>query len=332
MTDIARFLQQSSLIVLDGAMATELERRGCDLRDPLWSAKVLHEAPELIRQVHLDYFHAGADIAITASYQATVEGFMRRGLDRETSKELIGRSVRLALQARDEFWREPKNRIGRFQPLVAASVGPYGAFLADGSEYRGNYDLNEEQLMEFHRERIALLLEAGAELLACETLPCFTEARALARLLAEFPDARAWITFSASDAAHICHGEPLAECAAWLDDQPQVVALGVNCTAPRYIPALIQAARSATTKPIIVYPNSGEVYCADTRSWQGTVSSTEFLAAAKEWYASGARLIGGCCRTTPGHIAALAEWARRLPCTPSSFALNPDNGAVSALR
>lgn len=309
---ISDLLKQAPLLILDGAMATELERRGCDLHDPLWSAKVLHEAPELIRQVHLDYFRAGADIAITASYQATVEGFMRRGLDREESKELIQRSVRLALEARDEFWRETNNRANRLRPLVAASVGPYGAFLADGSEYRGDYGLNEEQLMGFHRERLALLLEAGAEVLACETLPCFTEARALARLLPEFPGARAWITFSARDAVHICHGELLAECAAWLDSQPQVIALGINCTAPCHISSLIQAARSATAKPIIVYPNSGEIYCADTRSWQGTASSTEFLAAAKEWYTSGARLIGGCCRTTPEHIAALAAWAYRL--------------------
>lgn len=171
--------------------------------------------------------------------------------------------------------------------------------------------------MEFHRERMALLLEAGAEILACETLPCFIEARALTRLLAEFPSASAWITFSARDASHICHGELLAECAAWLDDQPQIVALGVNCTAPQYVAGLIQAARSATAKPIIVYPNSGEVYCVDTRSWKGTASSSEFLAAAQEWYARGARLIGGCCRTTPDHIAALADWARRLPRPPS---------------
>ncbi|MGB4947425.1 MAG: homocysteine S-methyltransferase [Candidatus Competibacter denitrificans] len=317
MNPISDLLQQCPVVILDGAMATELERRGCDLRDSLWSAKVLHEAPELIRQVHLDYFHAGADIAITASYQATMQGFRQRGLGREESQELIRRSVRLALEARDEFWQEPSHRVGRVYPLVAASVGPYGAFLADGSEYRGDYDLSEEQLMEFHRERMALLLEAGAEILACETLPCFIEARALTRLLAEFPSASAWITFSARDASHICHGELLAECAAWLDDQPQIVALGVNCTAPQYVAGLIQAARSATAKPIIVYPNSGEVYCVDTRSWKGTASSSEFLAAAQEWYARGARLIGGCCRTTPDHIAALADWARRLPRPPS---------------
>ena len=170
------------------------------------------------------------------------------------------------MEARDAFWREPAHRIGRPRPLVAASVGPYGAFLADGSEYRGDYGLSEAELMDFHRPRMAALLEAGADLLACETIPCFVEARALARLLAEFPNASAWFSFSARDEAHLWHGERLAECAAWLDDQPQVVAVGVNCTAPRYLPALIEAARAVTGKPIVVYPNSGETYDPDAAS------------------------------------------------------------------
>ena len=311
MNPITGSLRQFPALVLDGALATELERRGRDLRDPLWSAKVLLEAPELIRQVHLDYFRAGADIAITASYQATVAGFMRRGLGRGESLELLRRAVRLAQEARDEFWREPTNRVGRPRPLVAASVGPYGAFLADGSEYRGDYGLSEIELMDFHRSRLATLLAADPDLLACETLPCFLEARALARLLTEFPGASAWISFSARDEARTCHGERLADCAAWLDSRPQIVAVGINCTAPQYIPALVRAIRFSTGKPIVVYPNSGETYRADLRRWEGTATCAEFAAEAERWYAGGARLIGGCCRTTPDHIAALA---RRIRC------------------
>ena len=325
MNPITGLLQQFPALVLDGALATELERRGRDLRDPLWSAKVLLEAPELIRQVHLDYFHAGADIAITASYQATVEGFVRRGLGRGESLELLRRSVRLALEARDEFWREPANRVGRPRPLVAASVGPYGAFLADGSEYRGDYGLSETELMDFHRLRLATLLETGPDLLACETLPCFLEARALARLLTEFPGASAWISFSARDEAHTCHGERLADCAAWLDGRPQIVAVGINCTAPRYLPALVRAIRFATGKPIVVYPNSGESYRADLGRWEGTATRAEFATEAERWYAGGARLIGGCCRTTPDHIAALAGWVRRLPSPRSTASTAPDS-------
>lgn len=315
MNPLTLLLAQYPVLVLDGALATELERRGCDLRDPLWSAKVLIEAPDLIRQVHRDYFEAGADCATTASYQASVDGFMRRGLSHAEALELLRRSVRLAMEARDRFWQDPANRIGRPRPLVAASVGPYGAFLADGSEYRGDYGLSETELMDFHRPRMAALLEAGADLLACETIPCLIEARALARLLAEFPNASAWISFSARDEAHLWHGERLTECAAWLDNQPQVAAIGVNCTAPRYLPALIESARTVTDKPVVVYPNSGESYDPVRRGWSGVSDAEAFATEARRWYASGARLIGGCCRTTPDHIRAIAAWARSLPRT-----------------
>lgn len=309
---LAPLLERCPAFILDGALATELERRGCDLRDPLWSAKALLENPEWIAQIHRDYLQAGADCLITASYQATVEGFMRRGLTREAALDLLRRSVRLAVETREAFWRDEARHAGRPRPLVAASVGPYGAFLADGSEYRGDYELSESALMDFHRPRLAALLEAGPDLLACETIPCFTEARALARLLPEFSTAWAWCSFSARDEAHICHGERLADCAAWLDAIPQVVAIGVNCTAPRYIPSLIAEARSATRKPIVVYPNSGETYDVEQRGWRGDASVDAFVAEARRWYAGGARLIGGCCRTTPAHIARLAAWARRL--------------------
>lgn len=315
MNPLTLLLDQYPVLVLDGALATELERRGRDLRDPLWSAKVLIEAPDLIRQVHRDYFEAGADCATTASYQASVDGFMRRGLSHAEALELLRRSVRLAMEARDRFWQDPANRIGRPRPLVAASVGPYGAFLADGSEYRGDYGLSETELMDFHRPRMAALLEAGADLLACETIPCLIEARALARLLAEFPNASAWISFSARDEAHLWHGERLTECAAWLDDQPQVAAIGVNCTAPRYLPALIESARAVTGKPVVAYPNSGEIYDPVRRGWSGVSDAEAFATEARRWYASGARLIGGCCRTTPDHIRAIAACARSLPKT-----------------
>ena len=310
MNPITTILAAHPLMVLDGALATELEARGCDLRDPLWSARVLIEAPELIRQVHADYFAAGADVAITASYQATFAGFARRGLDEQRAAELMRLSVRLACEARDAFWANEANRAGRPRPLVAASIGPYGAFLADGSEYTGDYELSEGELGEFHRPRMAVLASAGADLLACETIPCMAEARALARLLAEFPDQRAWISFSARDAAHTCHGEPIGACAAWLDQCEQVVAVGVNCTAPRYVAGLVRAIRAATQKPIVVYPNSGETYLAGENAWDGHGETGDFAAQARAWQACGAQLIGGCCRTTPVQIQSLARWAR----------------------
>ena len=260
MNPIENILNQYPVMILDGALATELERRGCDLNDPLWSAKVLMEQPELIRAVHLDYFRAGADCAITASYQATIAGFARRGLSETEAIDLMKKSVQLAREARDEFWADEANRAGRPRPLIAASVGPYGAFLADGSEYRGDYGLSEADLIEFHRPRVQAMLASGADLLACETIPCWIEAQALIKLLSEFPSASAWISFSAKDGEHICRGEKFSECAARLDAYPQVAALGINCTSPLFIPSLIKEARKATRKPILVYPNSGEVY------------------------------------------------------------------------
>ncbi|MBL8098683.1 MAG: homocysteine S-methyltransferase [Anaerolineales bacterium] len=302
MNPIEKFLQKQNIIVLDGALATELENRGCDLNDSLWSAKVLMEQPELIRQVHLDYFHAGADVAITASYQATVEGFAQRGLNKNQAIELIKKSVQIAKDARDVFWSDEKNRINRQYPLIAGSVGPYGAFLADGSEYRGDYKLTEKELIDFHRPRIEALIESGVDLLACETIPNFDEAKALVKLISEFPNASAWFTFTAKDGEHISHGEKIGDVAKWLDSYPEVAAIGINCSSPLHIPSLIQEIKKNTNKPIIVYPNSGEFYVSVTNTWQGETSSESFGLQSKIWYEHGASLIGGCCRTTPEHI------------------------------
>lgn len=310
MNPIASILDEYSALVIDGALATELERRGCDLKDELWSARVLLEQPEIIKQVHLDYFKAGADCAITASYQATLEGFAKRGLNESEAISLIQKSVRLAQEARDEFWAVASNRIGRSRPFVAASVGPYGAFLADGSEYRGNYGLTEKELMDFHRPRIKALIEAGADLLACETTPSLIEAQAIAKLLQEFPDISAWISFTARDEKHISEGQVFADCVEQLEDHPQIAAIGINCTSPKYIPSLVHEARSVTEKPILVYPNSGETYDAAKNDWNGDPVLDSFGEQAQEWYRAGARLIGGCCRTTPADIRVIASWAR----------------------
>jgi homocysteine S-methyltransferase len=214
-------------------------------------------------------------------------------------------AVRLAIEAREEFWARPQNRAGRLRPLIAASIGPYGAMLADGSEYRGNYALSDRDLAEFHRPRLEVLAESGADLLACETLPCLSEALVLARLLQEFPHSPAWISFSCRDGEHNCEGQRIADCVAQLNDFPQIVALGVNCTAPRYIAPLLQQMRGRTAKPLLAYPNSGELYDAATKGWSAIHETKPFADAAPEWLAAGARLIGGCCRTRPADIAAL---------------------------
>lgn len=326
MNPIQYILQHFPLMVLDGAMATELERQGADLNDSLWSAKLLIENPEFIADVHRQYFEVGADCAITASYQATIEGFVAKGFTEQEAIHLIQKSVQIAIEARDQFWAtyvqkyrteqpiegsedtlQPTDQYDRPKPLVAASVGPYGAFLADGSEYRGDYDLNEQQLIDFHRPRIQLLIEAGADILACETIPCLVEARAIFKVLEEFPGSYAWISFSAKDGQHISNGEHIADCAKWLHAHEQVAAVGINCTALEYIPSLIEQIATHTDKPIVVYPNSGEQYDPTTKTWHGHSCEQNYGQQAQQWYSKGARLIGGCCRTTPNDIAQIKE-------------------------
>ncbi|RUR34146.1 homocysteine S-methyltransferase [Vreelandella nanhaiensis] len=309
---IKTLLADVPFMVIDGALATELETLGCDLNDALWSARLLAQAPEKIRQVHQAYFEAGADCAITASYQATVPGFMQAGLSAQEAKALIQLSVTLAQQARDAVWQP--GQTDRPKPLVAASVGPYGAYLADGSEYRGGYDLDRAGLVTFHRERFELLLAAGADILAVETLPSLEEALAIADLLAEHPGAQAWITFSAKDGEHISDGTPIEACAAALAHCPGVAAIGINCTALAHIESLIRAIKRQCDLPVLVYPNSGEQYDPVTKTWHPaacdhtSADPSGLVQGAEQWLAAGASGIGGCCRTTPADIQALALW------------------------
>jgi len=312
---IAAALARRPLLVLDGALATELESRGAVLHDPLWSAKSLIERPELIKDVHRDYFDAGADVATTATYQASFAGFARRGLDAARAAELMRLAVALAVAARDEFWATStasNEHRSRLRPLVAASVGPYGAMLADGSEYRGHYGVDGRTLQDFHRPRIAVLAASGADLLACETIPSLDEALALAAVLEEFPETTAWISFACRDGAHTCEGQEIGACAARLAEYPQIAAIGVNCTAPEHVPSLLARLRARTVKPLLAYPNSGERYDAKDKVWHGRAAHENFAAAARTWYGAGARLIGGCCRTSPREIRAIKTWETAL--------------------
>jgi len=299
------FLRRQGVMVLDGGLATALEARGFDLSDELWSATVLLEAPEAIRRVHLDFLAAGADCITTASYQASLEGFRRRGLSREDGIELLRRSVALAIEARDAFWSEPANRESRLRPLVAASVGPYGAFLADGSEYLGRYRISDEKLTEFHRERWHVLAQSPADLLACETLPSAREAAVLLQLLDATPERWAWFSFSCRDDAHLCDGSPLVEAVRACDAHPRVAAVGINCTAPSHIAALIREARRGTEKPVIVYPNSGETYDPARHTWVAAPAGLDWGNSAAEWARLGAAGIGGCCRVGAEEIAGM---------------------------
>ncbi|WP_343553867.1 homocysteine S-methyltransferase [Pantoea sp.] len=300
---IAQALNQTDTLIIDGALATELEARGCNLADALWSAKVLMENPELIYQVHHDYYAAGAHVAITASYQATPQGFAARGLDGAQALELIKQSVKLAQRARDDYRAASSSVAGL---LVAGSVGPYGAYLANGAEYRGDYALPEEEMKAFHRPRVQALVEAGVDVLACETLPSFAEAQALVSLLAEFPASSAWFSFTLRDAQHISDGTPLSKVAELVNAASQVVAIGLNCVALESVTPALRTLQALCDKPLLVYPNSGEQYDASSKTWHSAPSGCTLHDKFAEWQQAGARLIGGCCRTTPQDIAAIA--------------------------
>jgi homocysteine S-methyltransferase len=290
-------------MILDGGLATELQNRGHDVSGPLWSAQLLQTAPEAIEQVHYDYFVAGARFAVSASYQASYEGCGALGLSDDDTSVLLRRSVELAQSARTRYRRDhPSDTRERY---VAASVGPYGAISHDGAEYRGDYDLSVDELVDFHAHRFRVLAESGADLLACETIPLLDEARALARLLDRHPDARAWISFTSGDGFHTSHGEPLTECARVLDRIAGVLAVGVNCVKPEVVGKAIRALRAGTHKAIVVYPNSGEIWDAQTRGWRRACSHGSLADLAPQWVTAGAKLIGGCCRIGPREIAAL---------------------------
>jgi homocysteine S-methyltransferase len=293
--------------VLDGGMATELERRGFDLSGPLWSAHVLDEAPEAIEAVHLDYLRAGADCIETVSYQISELGY--RELGREDWAGAMRRSVELAEGVRREYGRESVRRV-----WIAGSLGPYGAALHNGAEFHGRYEVGFEELVRFHRERLEVMAGTGADLVALETVPSLEEARAIVAALDAVPGVAGWVSFTCRDERHVAHGELLRDCARVLDGAERLLAVGINCTRPDLVAALIGEARAGTGKPVVVYPNSGETWDAATRSWHGRddlgAEEARFGEMARGWYAAGAQAVGGCCRTGPGHVLAARASAR----------------------
>jgi homocysteine S-methyltransferase len=286
-----------AVLVTDGGLATELEARGHDLADALWSARLLMDAPAEITAAHVAFFRAGAVIATTASYQASFGGFAARGLTRGEAARLMRRSVELAQAARAELAGDGVKR------WVAASVGPYGAALADGSEYRGGYGLSIGELVAWHRPRLEVLAEAGPDVLALETVPDVDEAEALMTAIGG-TGIPAWLSYSIrGDRTRA--GQPLAQAFAVARDVPQVVAVGVNCCDPSDVPGAVSVAAEVTGKPVIVYPNSGESWDAQRRAWAGRPQSPSWQPG--QWVAAGARIVGGCCRVRPADIAEIAR-------------------------
>lgn len=292
-------------LVIDGAMATELEKLGVKTDTELWSAMALIHDPQAVVAVHKRYFEVGANVAITDSYQANVPAFEAAGLTPAEGRRLITESVELAQQARDTYQAATQAK----RPLwIAGSVGPYGAYLADGSEYTGNYQLSRQQYQNFHRERMQLLAAAGVDLFAFETQPNFEETKALIALLEnEFSTLPAWVSFSVDQQGRLCDGTSLSEAVAYFEVHPQVVAIGVNCTAMTNIEKRIKTVAAVTTKPIVVYPNNGDTYDPASKTWQVNPAAPTFSELVPKWLAAGASLIGGCCRTTPEDIQQVAK-------------------------
>jgi homocysteine S-methyltransferase len=277
------------VVVLDGGLATLLEARGHDLTSDLWSARLLTDEPEAIAAAHGEFFAAGAQVATTASYQASFDGFATLGLDAAQAADLMRLSVALARRARDEH---------RPDGWVAASIGPYGAYLADGSEYRGDYDLDVTGLRAFHRPRLDVLAGAGADVLAVETVPCLAEVEAICSEL-DGTGVTAWLSVSA-DGDRTRAGEPLDEAWRMAADVAEIVAMGVNCCAPDDVTTALADA----TGPLVAYPNSGQGWDAERRTWTG--ASAFDPGAVGTWLAAGARLVGGCCRVGPADIAEMS--------------------------
>lgn len=304
-------------VILDGGMSNALEDRGHDLSDRLWTARLLRTAPEEVAAVHRAYFHAGAVVATTASYQASVPGFVEAGVDPAEARHLVGSSVRIARAVRDELAGDGVRR------LVAASVGPYGAVLADGSEYRGRYGVSRGRLRDFHGPRLETLAEAGPDLLAVETVPDAEEAEVLVDLL-DATGLPAWVCFSV-DGLRTRAGQPLRDAFAVAASCVQVRAVGVNCCAPADVLPALRVAREVTALPLVAYPNSGEGWDALARRWTGGSVYDVTLAAA--WLEAGAAYVGGCCRVGPREIRRLSERLGAVtPPPPATGAAPPPSG------
>lgn len=287
-------------VVSDGAMATELEKRGVATNSALWSATAMLDHPDAIQAVHQSYLDAGAKIMTTNTYQANVPAFEQAGIAAAQARQLIQQAVTIAHTARDASHVT--------DAVIAGSIGPYGAYLADGSEYTGAYQLTPSAYQDFHRERLALIMAAGVDVLALETMPRLDEVQALVQLITTtWTQQPYWVSFSIKDPQTLCDGTSLAAAAKWVAAQPNVVAVGVNCTTLENIAPALTTLKAAVAVPLIVYPNSGDQYDPVTKTWQETHLSHQFASFVPQWLAAGARIIGGCCRTTPKDIATVAR-------------------------
>ena len=294
-------------VVLDGAMSTPLERLGADTNNDLWTAKALIDNEELVYEVHKMYFEAGADLIITDTYQANVQAFEKVGYSEKEARNLIKKAVKIAQKARDDY----KNKTGKHN-YIAGTIGPYGAYLANGSEYRGDYELSTKEYQQFHLPRIEELATTGVDILAIETQPKLDEVLAILELLKEkYPQQKVYVSYTLSDDDTISDGTPLPRAIHALEDYSQVIAVGINCVKLELVEPALKNMKEITDKHLIVYPNSSAVYDPKSKTWSQPKTSATFEELIPNWYEAGARIIGGCCTTGPKEIKAVADFIKR---------------------
>jgi len=304
---VNEILNNYPFVVLDGGMATELEKKGFNLNDHLWSAAILTDKPSAIRDVHLSFLEAGADCIITSSYQATVNGFIKKGYSQKEAADLIKLSVKLAREAVNIFLgNNPCEK--RPLPFIAGSAGSYGSFLADGSEYRGDYHLEADEYIKFHKYRVDLLAEAGADIIAFETIPCLEEGFALIELMKYYPDLPYWITFTVKDDIHISNGDPFPDFFKKAEYNQNFIGCGINCSSPENTAGVMKNLAGMNIRNFVVYPNSGELYDKSCDCWRDSEEKNSFISSVEQWYKLGAKIIGGCCRTGPEEISFISNF------------------------
>jgi homocysteine S-methyltransferase len=279
-----------SFTVLDGGLSTVLEEMGERPSGFLWTAAALVDRPSLLTEAHRRYVRAGADVVITASYQASESGFVAAGLSASQARSALASTTDLARAAG--------------AACVAASVGPFGACLADGSEYHGRYEAGWDDVRAFHRRRLRVLVESAPDVFAVETMPGANEARIVLEELRALTDAPAWVSFTCDGPRTTCAGDRITDA---VDAVASMVdAVGVNCTAPVHVTSLLRGAADATGLPLVAYPNHGAAWDSEAKCWVGAADGTDLPLHLDEWLGAGARLVGGCCGVGTRGIAALA--------------------------
>jgi homocysteine S-methyltransferase len=280
--------------VIDGGLSTELERLGAKIQGELWTGRALLEDPALVAEAHRAFALAGAEVVISSSYQLSRQGFEEIGLTAADADEALRQSIRVA-----------KDAVSGTNAKVAASIGPYGAVLHDGSEYRGDYKVSQAELEKFHAERLAVLLEESPDFLAIETIPNVVEAKALAQVLKNV-DVPKWFSFTAGSSELLWSGEKVEDAVREIADLPNLVAVGFNCVAPELVAGLAERIKPLIKAEIIAYPNRGGTWDSAAGVWLGN-APRELVSWLDEWTAAGVTWVGGCCSTDSRDIASVKD-------------------------